>query len=153
MAQLFSLGVLHHHRMKRAFLILTLVCFSLFGVAADVQDASDQQSLQGTWLVESVTSYGHKTHDRDGGRYIFSGDKLAIIDKSGQEMKFTFKLDTTTKPKFIILVPEIALTNSVMSATVYELDGDSLKVATDSPATRRTKISGKELMVVSLKRK
>lgn len=138
---------------KTSILTLALFCVSLCGLAADVPKSKDQQNIQGDWVGESGTSNGFKLEEVVGCHYVFSGDRLAIRDKTGKEMKFSFKLDTSSSPKLLVQQPEQALTNATLCNVAYELNGDTLKIAIANPGTRPTGMSDKEQMVIIFKRK
>ena len=139
--------------MKTSILTLALFCFTLCGMAADTPKSDDQQNIQGDWVGQSGTSNGFKLDEVVGCHYIFSGDKLAISDATGKEMKFTFKLDTSSNPKLLVQQSEQALTNATLCNIAYELNGDTLKIAIANPGTRPTGMSDKEQMVINFKRK
>jgi uncharacterized protein (TIGR03067 family) len=153
-AWLGSWSLMATHTMKR-ITILVLVCITWCGIAADAPICTDQSNIQGVWLADSASDDGQKVKEAAGFQYVFKGDKLTIRDASGEEMKYSFKLDTASNPKLFVLQPEQMLTNDEMICNVaYELKGDSLKVALACPGSRPTEISDKNnQMLIILKRK
>lgn len=122
--------------------------------SAEASKAADQKNIQGIWLAQSASANGFNVEDVAGCRYVFSGNKLAIKDGSGKEMKYSFKLDPGSNPKLLDLQPVPGLTNAAICSAAYELDGDSLKVAMACPGSRPTGISDKNnQMLIILKRK
>ena len=89
-------------------------------------------ALEGTWLLESA--------ERNGGdsfpekfvqefKFVIAGDKLTIV-MPGKELKSTFTIDPTKKPKNMdITTKEGGVT--VVSPGLYCLDKDTLKVVLD----------------------
>ena|SRR5690348_14100705 len=127
--------------MKTSLITLVLVCASLCGIAADAPKSTDQASIQGVWLAQSESQNGHKKNVTY--QYVFRGDKVTFKDESGKEMKYSFKLDTASNLKLIIIRPEETLTNSTPVSIAYELDGNSLKIVVAPPGSRPTEISDK----------
>ena len=127
--------------MKTSLITLVLVCASLCGIAADAPKSTDQASIQGVWLAQSESQNGHKKNVTY--QYVFRGDKFTFKDESGKEMKYSFKLDTASNLKLIIIRPEETLTNSTPVSIAYELDGNSLKIVVAPPGSRPTEISDK----------
>jgi uncharacterized protein (TIGR03067 family) len=127
--------------MKTSLIILVIVCALSCGVGGDAAKSNDQANLQGTWLAQSESQNGIKKNV--SFLYIFNGDTFTFIDETGKVMKYSFKLDTTSNPKLIIIQPEETLTNSTPVSVAYELDGDSLKIVVAPPGLRPTEISDK----------
>lgn len=123
--------------MKTSLIILTLVGALSCGVARDAAKSTDQPNLQGVWLAQSESQNGLKRNV--SYRYVFKGDKLTFRDETGKEMKYSFKLDTTSNLKLIIIQPDETLSTPVSIA--YELIGDSLKIVVPPAGLRPTAIS------------
>ena len=92
-------------------------------------------------MAQSESQNGHKKNVTY--QYVFRGDKVTFKDESGKEMKYSFKLDTASNLKLIIIRPEETLTNSTPVSIAYELDGNSLKIVVAPPGSRPTEISDK----------
>ena len=127
--------------MKTSFHIMVLVCALSCGVAGDAAKSTDQANIQGVWLAQSESQNGIKKNV--SYLYVFRGDKLTFRDETGEEITYSFKLDTTGNLKLIIIQPEEKLTNSTPVSVAYELDGDSLKIVVAPPGLRPTEISDK----------
>ena len=127
--------------MKTLLTILVLVCALSCGDAGDAATSTDQENIQGAWLGQTESLNGIQ---KDVSfLYVFKGDTVSFTDETGKEMKYSFKLDTTSNPKFIIIQPEDTLTNSEPVSVGYELNGDSLKIVVAPPGLRPTEISDK----------
>src|SRR5215218_3602043 len=122
--------------MKTSFIILVLVCALSCGVGGDAAKSSDQENIQGVWLAQTESQNGSKKDVTY--QYVFRGDKVTFTDETGKEMKYSFRLDTTSNLKLIIIQPEETLTNSTPVSVAYELDGDSLKIVVAPPGLRPT---------------
>ena len=127
--------------MKIYLIILLLVCGLSCGDAGKVSTSTDQENIQGAWLGQTESLNGIQ---KDVSfLYVFKGDTLSFTDETGKEMKYSFKLDTTGNPRFLILRSEDTLTNPTPVSVGYELTGDSLKIVVAPPGLRPTEISDK----------
>lgn len=111
------------------------------GVRGDAEKSTDQANIQGVWLAQTESLNGIEKNVTY--QYVFKGDKVTFTDETGKEMKYSFKLDTASNPKFLIIQPEDTLTNSTPVSVAYELDGNSLKIVVAPPGLRPTEISDK----------
>lgn len=127
--------------MKIYLCMLVLVCALSCGVAGDAAKSTDQANIQGVWLAQSESQNGIKKNV--SYLYVFRGDKVTFRDETGKEMKYSFKLDTTGNPRFIIIQPEDTLANSTPFSVGYELQGDLLKIVVAPAGLRPTEISDK----------
>jgi uncharacterized protein (TIGR03067 family) len=127
--------------MRTSIIIMVLIYALSCGVRGDAATSTDQSKLQGVWLGQLESQNGVKKNV--SYQYIFKGDKINFIDETGMEMKYSFKLDTTGNPRFIIIRSEDTLTNSTPVSVGYELDGDSLKIVVAPAGLRPTDISDK----------
>lgn len=59
-------------------------------------------------------------------------------------MMYSFKLDTSSNLKLIIIQPNDTPTKSTPVSVAYELSGDSLKIVVAPPGLRPTEISDKD---------
>ena len=127
--------------MKTCIFILLLVCALSCGDDGDAAKSTDQANIQGAWLAKTESLNGiEKNVDY---MYVFKGDKVTFTDETGKEMRYSFKLDTTSNPKFLIIQPDDTLTNSTPVSVAYELNGDSLKIVVAPAGLRPTEISDK----------
>ena len=72
--------------------------------------------------------------------------------KGRRGAKATFKLETTSTPK-VLVVQRDQPADAKPDRTPYELDGDTLKIAFTSPDQRSIEVSDKGQMLFTLKRK
>ena len=85
--------------------------------------------------------------------YVFKGDKITFTDETRKEMSYLFRLDTTGKPKYLVIRP-VESPDSAPVSVGYELDGNSLKIVVAPEGLRPTDISDKnnqELIVCKRK--
>ena len=127
--------------MKTTIFALALVCACLRGIAADTPKPTDQASIQGIWLAQTESQNGQKRNV--AYQYVFRGDKFTFKDESGKEMKYSFKLDTASNLKLLVIQPAESRTNSTPVSVAYELAGDSLTIVVAAPGSRPTEISDK----------
>jgi uncharacterized protein (TIGR03067 family) len=127
--------------MKTSLIILILVCALSCGVAGDAAKFTDQAKIQGVWLAQSESQNGIKKNV--SYRYVFKGDKLTFTDETGKEVKYSFKLDTTSSLKLIIIQPDETLNIPTPVSIAYELTGNSLTIVVAPPGLRPTEISDK----------
>lgn len=130
-----------------------VVLFLVQGLQGQAGDArKDKELLQGTWVATSV-SLGGKEEKQD---FIltFKGDKSIRTQGGSDTEEYDFALDPTRKPK------EIDFKLAKRKGTdkgIYDLQGDTLKIAIlypdDPDGPRPTEFSGKNVAVVTLKRK
>ena len=138
--------------MKTSIILLVLVGALSCGVAGVAAKSTDQARLQGTWLAQTESQNGITKNV--SYLYVFNGDKVVFTDETGKEMKYSFKLDTTGSPKFIIIQPEETAADSTPVSVAYELDGNSLKIVVAPAGLRPKEISDKndqELIVCKRK--
>ena len=137
--------------MKKSITTLILALVAICGFAVNSAVAGDQEDIQGTWTLESATVDG-TTMANVSVTYIFTGETLLMRPKAGTEQKVTFKLETASKPK-VLVVQRDQPAGAKPDRTPYELDGDTLKIAFPSPDQRSTDVSDKGQMLFTLKRK
>ena len=137
--------------MKTFLMILFLVWPLSCSVTRDAAKSSDQTNLQGAWLAETETQNGIKKNV--SFLYVFKGDKITFTDETRKEMSYLFRLDTTGKPKYLVIRP-VESPDSAPVSVGYELDGNSLKIVVAPEGLRPTDISDKnnqELIVCKRK--
>ncbi|PSL35012.1 TIGR03067 domain-containing protein [Chitinophaga ginsengisoli] len=124
-----------------SLILLIVVCALSCGGAGDAVKSTDQSNIQGVWLAQSESQNGIK---KDVAyRYVFKGNKLTFTDETGKEMNYSFKLDTISNLKLIIIQPVDMVTDTTSVSVAYELKGDSLKIVVAPPNMRPTEISDK----------
>jgi uncharacterized protein (TIGR03067 family) len=137
--------------MKRPNIAFALALVAICGFAAGSAAAGDQENIQGTWTLETATVDGNAMPGVSVV-YIFAGETLIVRPKLGAEHKATFTLETTSRPK-VLVVQRDQPAGAKPDRTPYELDGDTLKIAFTSPDQRSTEVSDKGQMLFTLKRK
>ncbi len=138
--------------MKLILTTLALAVVAVCGFAVGSGIASDQENIQGTWTLETATVDGNAM---PGVKvvYVFAGETLTVRPEVGKEQKVTFKLDTTSKPKILIVQHDQHLPDAKPDRTPYDLDGDTLKIAFPTPDEHPAEVSDKGHVLFTLKRK
>jgi uncharacterized protein (TIGR03067 family) len=126
--------------MKRQLLVV-LATGLLLG--ADARDDAKQEldKLQGTWVLESVETKG-KELPRDkiaANTLVIKGDKFIRTAGDKQLPGATFTIDPTKKPKWIDQVFTDKDGKTVVRPGIYELEGDTLKLAFDKERPKELK--------------
>jgi uncharacterized protein (TIGR03067 family) len=105
------------------------------GTAGAVKDAprTDQEAIQGTWVVASAEENGVPIVGAKGGKHIFSSEEMTIFSTKGEQMaKATYKLDPAKSPKEILMCVKVETnafgTVNTYAKGIYQLDGDALKI-------------------------
>jgi uncharacterized protein (TIGR03067 family) len=115
---------------------LAAAALALLAPAPDDPTKKDLEKIQGTWKVESLQAPdGSSPPDAASLRVTFDGDKLIVKHGDNDEKKGTFKLDASPKLHTIDLTPDNK--NEQPTLGIYELDGDTLKVAMGKPGGAR----------------
>lgn len=127
--------------MKHLLITLTIISILSCGSAGDKAKATDQANIQGVWLTLTESQNGIKKNVTY--QYIFKEDTVTFIDETGKEMKYSFRLDTASSLKLMIIQSVDTLTNSAPVSVAYELNGDSLKIVVAPEGLRPTEISDK----------
>jgi uncharacterized protein (TIGR03067 family) len=133
--------------------LLVAAC-SLLPAAAEAEEKKpmgDQEKIQGTWALVSGERGGKPLPDEvvTHVKLIFSGKKLTTKNKDRQT-EAAFKLDPNKEPKEI----DVDMEGSVGKG-IYQLDGDTLKIAHGEVGDTRPKEfpkAGSGLTVLVLKR-
>ncbi len=99
-------------------------------------------SLQGTWKAVVVEENGRAVSEEAARdfRLILSGDRAKLhsrVDDQPKDMTYRVKLDPTTEPKTIDLVPEGRTGPDATVHGVYQLEKDVLKVRLARPGQKR----------------
>jgi uncharacterized protein (TIGR03067 family) len=135
--------------------LLAALTFGLLLAPARAEDKpakGDKEKLQGTWAVVSGERNGKPIPEEmvKNVKLAFAGDKFTIHNKD-RKTEGTFKLIPDKKPKQI----DVDM-GGQLAKGIYELDGDTLKIAHgEAGAPRPKEFSTKEgsrVAVVVLKR-
>jgi uncharacterized protein (TIGR03067 family) len=123
-----------------------MILAALFLVGADKpkKDAAstDLEKLQGVWSVVGAESNGEKfaVSQLQPSKVIFKGDRM-IRTKLGKPFISRIKLDPSKTPRAIdihVKVDNGEGEKTVRRLGIYELDGDTLKIATTMGKKRPT---------------
>jgi uncharacterized protein (TIGR03067 family) len=124
--------------MKRYAVLAVAACLL---VAADDPKAESDR-LQGTWVLVSAEEDGQEVPreaiEAGSSRITFKGsDYIDSSRASGDEViqRGTFRLDASRRPKELDLVPD----RGAAFHMIYNLDGDTLKIATSLDGKARPK--------------
>jgi uncharacterized protein (TIGR03067 family) len=122
-------------------------------VAEDKADA-DVKKLQGEWNIEAIEIQGKKIDGKGkAGGIVFAKDMKVIMKSPGQkDSPGTYKIDATKKPKHLDLIEG---EKKEVIETIYELDGDSLKMGLPTKGPKGKRPAGfddKESVIMHLKR-
>src|SRR5262249_1976365 len=137
----------------RRYVMLAAACGLLLAAdrAKEKWPMADQQKIQGTWALVSGERNGKPLPD-EGIQHIqliFTGEKLTTKNRNRQT-EATFKLDPNQAPKVI----DVDMEGNVGKG-IYQLDGDSLKIAHGEVGDARPKEfpkAGSGLTVLVLRR-
>lgn len=139
--------------MKHLLITLIIICTFSCGSAGDKAKATDKANIQGTWLAQTESQNGIKKNVTY--QYIFKQDTITFIDETAKEMKYSFRLDTASNLKLMIIQPVDMLASSTPVSVAYKMNGDSLKIVVAPAGLRPTEISDKnnqELIICKRKR-
>lgn len=125
--------------MKTCLIVWVLVRAFSCGAAEDAAKSTDQENIQGVWLAQSESQNGIQKEVTY--QYVFTKDKVTFTDETGKVVKYSYKLDTTGKPRLLIIRPEPPLADSAPVSVGYALDKDSLKIVVAPEGLRPTDIS------------
>ncbi len=116
--------------MKRtAWLAVAAMAATAWAVTAQGAGSGDLARLKGAWEVTSLTFGGKKIELPAKTKFTFDGEKVRF--ESGNEKKEgTIKLDENKKPKQFT----ISENGKVQMSGIYQLDGDTLKMAGGNPS-------------------
>ena len=137
-------------RSRPWLVVFVVACAGVVVATADLA-ADDAKKLEGTWVVESTSRDEFLAVGWKGDQWVFGGDRVTLKTKA-KELNFTFTVDPAKEPKTMDFAPPKE-SNQARWLTIYELDGDLLKVCIGLGAKRPTEFSDKQGMVVVLKRK
>jgi uncharacterized protein (TIGR03067 family) len=127
--------------MKIYLFMLGLIGGLSCGDARDMATTTDYENIQGSWLGQTESVNG--VQKNVSFLYVFEGDTVSFTDETGKEMKYSFRLDTTSYPRLLIIRSADTLANPTPVSVGYELNGESLKIVVAPPGLRPTEISDK----------
>jgi len=137
--------------MKKALLGVAAVALM---IAADDKKDDVKDKLKGTWTVVSMEVGGKKAPDEvvKGQTLTFEADKVTHKEKDKAEPA-TYKLDASKKPAELDVMPTEGPEKGKTMKMIFQLDGDTLKLAVKmNPEERPKSFDDKDAMVMTLKR-
>ena len=136
--------------MRRFWAIGTVTLALVICASTLAGDAEKEKArLQGSWTVTKVMFKGEdKTKEFGELSYTFAGDK-STVKIGGESREGTFKIvDAMKKPMQI----DFSI-KQIVSKAIYEIDGDTLKLATgDRGADRPSGFDAKDITVFTFKK-
>jgi uncharacterized protein (TIGR03067 family) len=122
--------------------------------AADDAAEKDLKAMQGKWSVVSAVEHGKPVPAKELEDTEIEFKGATMITREGKaEAKNAFKLDASKKPK--LLVADVGVEKET---AIYEIDGDTLKIALTKKIGGKTPTSfelkeGDDVHIFILKRK
>jgi uncharacterized protein (TIGR03067 family) len=121
---------------KLSAIVALMLCLSAVMLqAADEtkpSPKSDKELLQGTWRVVGMVRNGEAMADDDlkeaSMSMTFAGD-VATLSKGDLSKDASFTIDEAKTPKRIVITPKDGPQKDKPRANIYELNGDTLKLA------------------------
>jgi uncharacterized protein (TIGR03067 family) len=99
-------------------------------------DKTDQDTIQGSWVLVGAESGGKKAPDeelkKDRVEMVFTGDRVKIVNERKKE-EGTFQLDAAKTPKEIDFTPD----GDKVHKGIYQLKGNTLRVCMSHPPQER----------------
>jgi uncharacterized protein (TIGR03067 family) len=104
----------------------------LIGLVSGAEDKNDsgkkdKDLLKGTWIIVSLERDGKKNEDAAGEKVTFDGESITIQMKE-RELKGTYKLDSTKKPKQIEITPADGPDKDKALHGIYSIEKNELKI-------------------------
>jgi uncharacterized protein (TIGR03067 family) len=85
---------------------------------------TDQEAIQGTWVVVSNDENGVPVVGIKGARHTFTAEEITMAEEGP---KATYKLDPAKNPKEILICIKVGAIDTFAKG-IYQLDGDNLKI-------------------------
>jgi uncharacterized protein (TIGR03067 family) len=137
-----------------SFVVVALVLTVAASAPAGDAVKDEMKKLEGTWVVQSFSEKGKVNEEMKGTELTFAGANLTLKMKKGdeqKEMKATYKIDPTKKPKTIDVLGE---GKKHEMRAIYQLEGDTLRVCHGVKEEERpTDFTDENVVIVTLKRK
>jgi uncharacterized protein (TIGR03067 family) len=124
-----------------AIMLVVLMTWLQPGADGDKETKQELDNLQGSWILESVETKGTQLpKDKIAQNVlVIRGDKLTTM--SGQKVlaEATFTIDPTKSPRWIDQTFKNKEGNLVVRPGIYELTGDTLRLAFDRERPKELK--------------
>jgi uncharacterized protein (TIGR03067 family) len=106
----------------------------------------EEKGIQGRWVAEKVVVSGADAGENETTTLVINGDFVSwtYVKRMGNTAKsstdnYTYKLDPSKKPAEIDLCPTEGTLKDKVFPSIYEVDGDTLKVCRTQPGQKRPK--------------
>lgn len=122
------------------------------GTLVDPLAVVEFKKFEGKWAVVGAKIGDDDLESSLGVEYTFAAGKLTQRD--GKDVLDTARvvLNPSARPKAVDLISDHPSAGGTPALFIYELDGDTLRLCRGDK-TRPTAFTGKELLVITLKRK
>jgi uncharacterized protein (TIGR03067 family) len=106
---------------------------------ADPKQKSDQDLVQGIWVITSLETGGKaEPFNNNKGSFLFSKDKVTLRESTYSPIEFSFSLDPTKTPKSI----DLTVKDHVIRG-IYKFENDELFLCVSMGGSRPTEFSTK----------
>ncbi len=122
------------------------------GAPVDLVTAGEFKKFEGTWVVVGAKFDDDTLENQLGIEYTFAAGKLTQRNSEGVLDTARVVLKPNARPKAVDLISDHLREGESPALFIYEFDGDALRLCRGD-ATRPTAFTGKELLVLTLKRK
>jgi uncharacterized protein (TIGR03067 family) len=122
------------------------------GGGAEKETKQELDKLQGSWVLESVESKGRELpKDKIAQNVlVIKGDKFIPMSGGKALREATFKIDPTKKPKWIDQEFKDKEGKLIVRPGVYELTGDTLRLAFDKERPKELKTTPESSLNISV---
>jgi uncharacterized protein (TIGR03067 family) len=139
--------------------VATALVFSLLSIVSwpSEKGKSDKEAVLGTWEPVKIEKDGKEDPlPKDPGQWIFAPEKVTTREPGEVDNDCTYKLNPDKKPKELDVTGKNIAGNIVTAQFIYELDGDTLRVAVSKEGLagkRPTGFGAKDIVIITYKRR
>ena len=125
------------------------------GASAPDETQQELDRLQGTWNLESVETKGKQVPKDEIMRntLVIKGDEFIRMSWEKKQPAATFKIDPTKRPKTIDQMFKDNDGRLVVRPGIYELDGDTLRLAFANERPKELKTTSDSALVITTYRR
>jgi uncharacterized protein (TIGR03067 family) len=116
-------------------MIVSSLMLILFGVSTVL--AEGDPKLEGKWILTSLLRDGKADESMKDAIREHKGDKYSLAPKEGKAVDGTIKIDASKSPKTMDMMPSEGRYKGKTLQGIYEIDGDTLKIAFAEPGKER----------------
>jgi uncharacterized protein (TIGR03067 family) len=114
---------------------------------------ADREALQGSWKLVSVEADGKADDQPDGSVLKFDGDEVFEVKAGEKKDPAAYRVDPVKDPKQFDLIPQTGGDKGATIQAIYEIKGDTLRLALGDKSHRPAAFkSGDGVVVLTLKR-